>query len=117
MNNQDYKCKNVKPEHLLERLGFKENKGWWERKDEGFSQRHHCIIEGKWIRKIHKDRTLVSKGRKPTRHKAINAPEMITALSFMDNRFIFKSGELLNKHIIPSSIIKVGKMVKKILQK
>jgi hypothetical protein len=113
----EYRCKNIKPEVILERLGFSFSDVGWTRKTEGFYGRYHCQVEGKLITQIHRDKSVISKGIRLTRHKAVEAPEMYYAISFMDDRHIARTSDELIKRIMPGPIIKLGKMARKMSDK
>jgi len=116
----EHKCKYIKPIVIMERLNFKPSnkQGWYERKIEGIMTRYHCYVDGKYISKIHKDTSVLSKGRRLTKHRADDAQELLTTIEFLDSRFSAKSGDELLKRTIsmPSCIVKQGKILRRFMK-
>ena len=114
---QDYKCQHLKPGALLEILGFKQDKTGWIKKSEGFI-RYHCQTTNQSIVNVHQDLTILSKGRRMTRHKAEPAPELMTTIEFIDSRYSARnSDDLLSPFMgLPSCVIEVSKTIRDFLR-
>ena len=113
-----YQCKNLKPEVILIKLGFKKEDIGWTRKADGFFRRYHCKVNGTEITAIHKDFSLLSRGRILKQHKGEDSPLMYYAIEFMDDRHLAASkNDLLKRIELPSCIMRISKRVKKLLRK